>query len=261
MTVISHTHKFIFVRPYKVASRSILLSLSSWCGKDDVFRVGAYDVLYRPDTDDDAIGAVQFRNNDNAILGDLTINESWKNGHIPPGIIREKAGDRVWGEYFKFTVIRNPWDWFISLYWWRRSRWLEREIQPVRAMSPKAPIYYVSRHWRNRLNRYRAGQGIGKESVERALRRKWLEADLARWPRFYFMDGMPYADCYLRFEHLQGDFNRVCQRLGLPVRVLPRTNSRIRPKGVDYRDYYTDWSRDYIGRRFREIVDAFGYSF
>ena len=263
MTIVSHQHKFIFVRPNKVASSSILVSLWPLCrdggAEGDVFCIGASGAVYRPDRDDDYFGALQVRNND--IFADLTINEGRDNGHIAPEIIRKKVGDSIWSEYFKFTVIRNPWDWFISLYWWQWPSRLEGQIQPGRATALKASIYYVLRRWRQTRNRYHAGHTIDKESVERALRQGRFEAYLARWPRFYFMDGRPYADCYLRFENLQEDFDRMCHTLGLPAGVLPRTKSRVRPKGVDYRDYYTDWSRDYIGRRFREIVDAFGYSF
>ena len=263
MTIVSHKHKFIFVRPMKVASSSILVSLWPLCGREaegDVFCIRADRAVYRQDRDDDYFDAVEVRNND--IFADLTINEGRNNGHIAPEIIRKKVGDRIWCEYFKFTVIRNPWDWFISFLYWRQwhSR-LKGQIRTGRVAAPKTPVYYALRHWRQTLNRYRAGHTIGKESVERALRRKGVVADMARWPRFYFLDGRPYADCYLRFEHLQEDFDRVCQQLGLPAGDLPRTKSRVRPKGIDYRDYYTDWSRDYIGRRFREIVDTFGYSF
>ena len=259
MTIISHKHKFIFVRPHKVASGSILISLSSLCGDDDVFCIGPNEVEYRPDRDDDDFGVVQAWNND--IFADLTLKEGRRNGHILPGIIHKKVGDSVWNEYFKFTVVRNPWDWYMSFYWWNMYKFLEGKIEPVRATAPKASIYYIRRHWRRIVGRSRTVRPVNKEVVEQSLKGKWFEGTMAMWPRFYFMDGMPYADCYLRFEHLQGDFDRMRQRLGLPAGVLPRTKSRVRPKGVDYRDYYTDWSRDYIGRRFREIVDAFGYSF
>lgn len=259
MTVISHQHKFIFVRPYKVAGTSISICLGNLCEGNDIFCLAPNDRAYCPGIDDDDFGAVAVLNEH--IFANLKIKEGRVSGHISPWQIRRMVGGSLWGEYFKFTVIRNPWDWFISLYWWRRNRWLDRQVQSVRATAPKAPIYYARRHWRHTLDRYRAGQGISQESVERALRRKWFEEYMARWPRFYFLDGMPYADCYLRFEHLQEDFDRMCHRLGLPGGVLLRTKSRVRPKGVDYRDYYTDWSRDYIGRRFREIISNFGYSF
>ena len=259
MTIISHKHKFIFVRPQKVASGSMLVSLASLCGDDDVCYLDPKEKAYRPEIDDDNFGTIQVPNN--RIFADLTIAEGRINGHILPGDIQKKVGDGLWGEYFKFTVIRNPWDWFLSIYWWKRYKWLEGQIQPVRVTAPKASIYYARRHWQRMLRGNRAARPVSRELIEQALRGKWLEWNMTMWPRFYFMDGRPYADCYLRFESLQEDFDRMSQRLGLPGGVLPRTKSRVKPKGVDYRDYYTDWSRDYIGRQFREIVDTFGYSF
>ena len=50
--------------------------------------------MYRLDRNDDYFDAVEVRKND--IFADLTINEGRENGHIIPGIIRNKVGDRVW---------------------------------------------------------------------------------------------------------------------------------------------------------------------
>ena len=48
---------------------------------------------------------------------------------------------------------------------------------------------------------------------------------------------------------------------GFPASRLPRTKSKVRPRGEDYRDYYTDYSREYVGVECRRIMDAFGYRF
>lgn len=37
-------------------------------------------------------------------------------GHIPASAVRELAGEERWNTYFKFTFVRNPYDWFCSNY-------------------------------------------------------------------------------------------------------------------------------------------------
>ena len=61
-----------------------------------------------------------------------------------------------------------------------------------------------------------------------------------------------------RFERLQGDFARVCTRLGLPVRELPKLNES--PHGP-YRDYYDERTRAIVADLSRADVAAFGYTF
>ena len=79
-----------------------------------------------------------------------------------------------------------------------------------------------------------------KQDVERALRGDWFKGYMARYPDFYFLDGQPYADRYLRYESLQADYDETRQSLGLPPDALPKTKTKVRPKARDYRDYYTE---------------------
>ena len=82
-----------------------------------------------------------------------------------------------------------------------------------------------------------------------------------RIPWFYFSRGEACMDYVIRFENLQQGCDEACRRLGLPLQSLPRTHSRLRPAGDDYRDYYTDFSREYVADLRRPMIAAFGYRF
>jgi hypothetical protein len=91
--IISHRHRFIFVKTLKTAGTSIEVFLSQHCGPDDVVT----PILPH-------VEPHQPRN-----------HEGFFN-HMPAHEIRRRVGDPVWNGYFKFCVERNPWDKTLSFY-------------------------------------------------------------------------------------------------------------------------------------------------
>lgn len=84
-----------------------------------------------------------------------------------------------------------------------------------------------------------------------------------------------------RFESLQNDFDRVCEKIGLPQSEIPHINSsrgqandkassgslipwRRRPTFPSfstYQDYYDDESRELVAQLYEADIDRFGYEF
>lgn len=91
--IVSHKHRFIFVKTLKTAGTSIEVYLSRHCGPNDVLTpITPYVEPHRP------------RN-----------YEGFFN-HMPAAEIRERVGLGIWNSYFKFCVERNPWDKTLSYY-------------------------------------------------------------------------------------------------------------------------------------------------
>lgn len=266
MTIISHRRKFIFVRPGKVAGTSVAAALAPLCGGEDV--LSHIDLEFRSGVDTDYFHMPPRRN--------AGPNDAY--GFVPqhalPDVIREKVGDKVWREYFKFTIVRNPWDRLVSQY-------LHRLLVVVSLMEEsKTPAPALVRLLRG-IRRFAAGgtfappparllasrltrlleAGRRKESVEFAIRTSFFGKYFANAPRFYFCGGREYADYVIRFENLRQDFDEACRLMQLPRRVLPRTKSEVRPREHHYRDFYTDWSRAHVATTHRRIIEAFGYRF
>lgn len=247
LTIISHRHKFIFVRPRKVAGTSLEISLSRCLGEDDVTNL---ELTFHRDVDADYFSPVHAQNNDR--MGTLHA------GHDLPDEIQKTVGEDLWAEYFKFTVVRNPWSLLISFlhhkfgpwYWW--DVWGNRHpIDFVRNVPRASRLLWLRRTF---------ARGCRKQAVETILREN-LFPGIRCIPQYYFSRGKTYADYVIRFENLQQGYDEVCRRLGLPPQILLRTKTRPRPKGIDYRDYYTDFSREYIADLCRPMIDAFGYRF
>jgi len=55
-------------------------------------------------------------------------------GHMTASEIRSRVGDKIYDEYFKFTFIRNPYDWFKSYYLHRLSTSKFDKTYPVRIL-------------------------------------------------------------------------------------------------------------------------------
>ncbi|WP_258104791.1 sulfotransferase family protein [Marinoscillum sp. MHG1-6] len=83
--LISHDHKFIFIKPKKVAGSSIQAYLAQFCKNG---------INYHRDP----------------------------KSHMKAADVKKMVGEEVWNSYLKVTVVRNPWDKTVSLYHWRRRK-------------------------------------------------------------------------------------------------------------------------------------------
>ena len=63
----------------------------------------------------------------------------------------------------------------------------------------------------------------------------------------------------IRFESLQRDFDRICERIGRPRAILPHINVSEREFG--YRQYFDARTRKLVEEIFAEDLDTFGYAF
>ena len=96
--IISHKHKFIFIKSRKTAGSSIQLALEKHCGPDDVV------CTMGPHTHEE--------------LGTYTPrNEKGFEGHDTASMVRSKVGKEIWQNYFTFVFVRNPFDRAVSQFW------------------------------------------------------------------------------------------------------------------------------------------------
>ena len=247
MTIVSHKHRFIFVCPRKVAGTSIRLSLAQSCVADDTIVGGE---TFRPGVDADDYAALRERN-----------AHGYSTPHTLPDDVRRKVGERVWNDYFKFTVVRNPWDLFVSLYCYKFAVDWPNLVRDAGGVLHRGGLGNARAHLNLRRARRRFLRGRHREGIEFVLGRGLFARVVDEIPAFCFSRGEPFADRYLRFENLQDDYDEVCRLLRLPRRALIRTKTGVRDKGRPYRDYYTGYSRDFIARRCAPMADAFGYRF
>src|SRR5690606_19997000 len=86
--ILSHRYKFIFICNGKTGTSSIESVLLPY-HEGHEFEVGVQGLFHKK--------------------------------HIPPTALKGILGERVWEEYFVFCFVRNPWDWFVSQYFWNQK--------------------------------------------------------------------------------------------------------------------------------------------
>jgi hypothetical protein len=108
--IVSHEHRFIFMKTLKTAGTSVEIELSRVCGPDDIVTpLPADDEVLRAER-----GGRPGQNYEAPPLRER-VHE-----HIRASKVRPIVGTEVWDSYFKFAIERNPWDAVVSLYYWMR---------------------------------------------------------------------------------------------------------------------------------------------
>ena len=108
MTIISHSRKFIFLKAPKTAGTTIEHYLSLYCDPEQG------DLVSDPHPDS------AFGSTNRSISGaSLYVHMPIK--RLRNDLNQRYPGQGIWENYYKFAVIRNPWDWLLSLFWWKES--------------------------------------------------------------------------------------------------------------------------------------------
>lgn len=143
----------------------------------------------------------------------------------------------VYQGFFKFVIVRNPWDLQVSSY-----HHIRREKPEVldgvnsfgdflkRKFDPERPYNYMLDISAERQHEY--------------------ITDLR---------GNVIVDFMGRYESLADDFHTICQRIGIPTPALPHLRKATDRK--DYRRYYTDQLAELVAEHYRRDLEILGYTF
>jgi len=95
--IVSHQHKFIFIKTRKTAGSTLEKLLYPY--------LGDYDICSGSSRDNTPSLGIQPNTN----------------GHVWWNEIKAKYARNEWDKYFKFTIERNPWDKMVSSYYWHQK--------------------------------------------------------------------------------------------------------------------------------------------
>jgi hypothetical protein len=230
--IISHAHRFIFLKSQKCAGTSIELALSQVCGPADVITsVSADDENLRTGRGPQNVEIpTAYRRFGWQLRQRLGLRASKARtvyyGHMPAAEIRRAMDPTLFDAYRKVTVVRNPWDRVVSLYFW---------------------------HYRNRERR---------PSFERFVRLPTYRPGRKTYD-LYSINGAVVADVILRYERLDDDFAAFVATLGIDSPpTLPHAKAQHRPKeSRNYRELYSADTKQVVARRYAKEIEAFGYEF
>jgi len=272
--IISHKYKFIFIRPSKVGGTSIEIALARNHGDKDIITPISE---FNPDNDEDKYNHPAKNYKDKEFFN-----------HITPDEVKNKIGNKIWDKYYKFTVVRNPWDQTASRYWWKRySKWGKfwwegkNTIKKVTSnlFNPKAYKFVIgkirrpksivnnlrkkwtNKNWTDKLYYIYKRGDPGFDYFIRTRSKKWANKYWENTLYYFDEKGKPVCDFYIRYENLQKDYEKVCRRLGMPCEKLPKTKNKTRKEKKHYSLYYNSETREIIHNLFKKEIDYFGYKF
>ena len=219
--IVSHKHRFIFIKTGKTGGTSIEIALSRHCGEDDVITPvnGLTPRNYLAPLS-------QYSPIDVARLVLRRRRKVLFEQHSPAREIRQRLPEHIWDGYFKFTVTRNPWDRVISSYYWRTRGKGEDH----------GSISDFVRDPRN-LRYLHEGRGWG----------------------MYTIEGQVVVDQVLRYENLLPELAEVCDRLQHPGLDLPRAKGEYRADRRHYADVLSPEDRDLINEVFADEIAHMQY--
>lgn len=163
--------------------------------------------------------------------------------HYPAWQYRIIYGSRLFDEYFKFAIVRNPWDRLYSAYSFLESGGWNRDD---------------ARFFDENLARY---DGFN-DFVSRWLNETNIYSYIHFAPQHHFVfsrKGSLQIDHLGYFESLGDEYSYVADRLGVDDRTLPHLNKTDRKHG--YRQAYNDTSIAKVSDLYGEDVSLFGYEF
>ena len=129
--------------------------------------------------------------------------------------------------FFKFSFVRNPWDRFVSAVFFR------------------GPGTKVSEH-------------IGKNEFKALSKRKFYDPR-HRQPQYKYIykNGELAVDFLGRFENLNDDFSKVCEKLGLNKTL----EHRMIINKKHYTEYYDNEMIDFVAKEYQKDIELFNYKF
>lgn len=220
MVLVSHTHRFIYLKTKKTASTSVEMFFEPFCLPSGMPVGEEYRDEYISETG--IVGSRRGR--------DLRQQATWQQ-HMRAFSVLRKAGLYTFARYFKFTTVRNPYSRTLAAF---------------------------------RYSFFRNPKRIANMPFDthKKLFNEWLDKNYERVQdrRMYRIAGLPIADAYIRYEHMQQDIASVCSQLGLPCDLerLPHKKKMPRPD-EHYLEYYTTENQERIARTYSWEIRKFGY--
>ena len=238
--IISHSHKFIFVKPRKVAGTTIELRLSPYLESGDwATPIEPREEHLRSHKDGVIIGKIRRINKFGFPLR-LRDHSSLKKAYLT-------LGNEV-KSYFVITACRNPWDRALSQFFWsyRKTNILKKNFTSQKYEFNKFTQLYGPKNWLDLF-------------YGRKRQRNLNSAHL------YSINNKILANFVIRYEYLDNDFGRLIKTLQLPqkTQALPyTTKSTFRPKASrTWQDFYDNDTIELVRKCCSEEIHHFNYNF
>jgi len=144
--------------------------------------------------------------------------------HATSTIVKKRVGHIIWGQYFTFVFVRNPWDRLLSLYLHYRTAGKATRRDPFVQKFGSFVEYVVSVPRHTKVSQYSRTVGV---------------------------------DVVYRFEEYEKSMRDLCRRLNIPYTHVRHNGT----KHNHYTEYYTPETIQLVAEYSKIDIETFGYQF
>lgn len=217
--LVSHLKKFIFIKSVKTASTSVEVYFERYCVADQ-----NWVPQHHRDQSVSAAGIVGHR-------GPIKRERAEFYNHMPAVELQAKLSPTIWQNYFKFTIVRNPFDKIISAFYH-----FEKSRHPEKYM--------------------------GQTESDVTLFRRWVKSGVKVLDKhIYLVDNAESLDFYIRYENLLDGIQQVCESINVPFQPehLPKFKNQFRDRSFAIADFYDQQTHDIIAKNYEFEIEMFSY--
>lgn len=150
--------------------------------------------------------------------------------HMPAIKIRDMIGNKIWDEYYKFCVVRNPYEKILSAFF-------HFVVYDNKITESRPELINIFREW------VKSGK-------------KKMFDDNA-----FIIDGKICMDYFIRHENILEGIKHVCDVLDIAYipEALPKLKSEFKPTDANIYDYFDIETARIIENRFKLVFELFNY--
>jgi hypothetical protein len=210
--LISHRKQFIYTKTAKTAGTSVESYFEKYCMPE-----GAWEFAHGREEYVSEEGIIGYRGNN-------AREKKWYN-HMPAIEIRDKIGPSIWHKYFKFCVIRNPFDKLVSGFFFNK------EIKE------------------------------GEDFIDSF--RNWIKNGGSVSDRDkYLINREICIDHFIRYENLENGIENVCNLQNMPFEPerIPKLKAGFRNREIPLREFYDEETIQIVSKRYKFELEHFNYN-
>ena len=215
--LISHKHKFITIDIPKTGSRSL---------RESLLPLSVIDIRGEPKVD------AQFYQHDGAIRAKKQfIKNGWN-----------------WNEYFKFTIVRNPWQRYFSFFKYFKSygeKYMRRD---------------ESINWREpEINQGKLCVELFKNKDDQTALKNIIFKNNSQDSYYCDESGKIMVDHMAEFENLQNEFVFLCNQVGIQTPKLQHGNKSA--NSLNMHEIYNQELITLVANKEKSVIELKGYKY
>ncbi|WP_321326675.1 sulfotransferase family 2 domain-containing protein [uncultured Parasphingorhabdus sp.] len=251
--ILSYEHQYIFMHCRKTAGSSIAVSLARNLGPKDIFVGGIEEAMDLGINPPRRVVAAALRENPvDLVLNRVKGNKQYaaavskhakkrfsrtigkKPQHVAAQVM-QTTFPVEWSKFFKFCVVRNPYDLVVSDYYWRTSG----------VSNPPSFEHYMQA-----LERCDSLDGIVPLDIH------------SNWP-IYTIDDEIAVDAVYHYEQLPHALETGLKGARIPFEgiITKAKSSQRSARSKNYTEFHTSLTREIVERLYEKEIAAFGYRF